>query len=407
MRNRRKRLQIMAFIAVMAVFGIAAWQLVRYQLDLGDTYEEYSSLRSDPRGARVLLASLVEIPEITAQRNYKPLTQMELPDDTTFLLLGIAPSHAYAADDAAFAALDEFIKDGGRLVVTLKPLRHKPYFGALDGVGPVGGGPGQPGLKLQQLFMEGLFKRWQLELEHDALAVDDVRDKYIPGVAASVDEGLKTEPAPWHSSRYFSSVPAGWRTILSRTGKPVLIERQFGKGTVVVATDSYFLSNEGLRRHANPELISWVIGPNHNVIFDELHLGVAENPGVATLLGRYRLYGLLFGIALVAALFIWRSVCPLVPPSANWADGTRERAASGKTAAEGFVHLLRKHVPAAKLLSECYAEWQKTAGRHRKLPDHVSSGVARLVDDDEVKRSPVMIVEAYNRICAYLDTRKH
>jgi hypothetical protein len=68
----------------------------------------------------------------------------------------------------------------------------------------------------------------------------------------------------------------------------VVVERQVGRGTIVMASDSYFLSNEALQRDRHADLLAWLVGSGTQVVFDEAHLGIVEKPGVATLMRKYR-----------------------------------------------------------------------------------------------------------------------
>jgi hypothetical protein len=169
----------------------------------------------------------------------------------------------------------------------------------------------------------------------------------------------------WHSTLVFTNLHAGWKTIYARGRNPVLIERPLGNGTLVFAADTYLVSNEALLRERHPTLLAWLIGPATRVIFDETHLGVAEEPGVATLLRKYRLHGLLAALAALAALFVWRQSVPFVPATDEHAGANH---VAGRTAAAGFVNLLRRSIPANKLLAVCVAEWEKSFPRHSRLP---------------------------------------
>jgi len=50
-----------------------------------------------------------------------------------------------------------------------------------------------------------------------------------------------------------------WRTIYSRGTNAVVIERDFGKGSVVIATDSYFVSNESMEQDRHADLLAWLM----------------------------------------------------------------------------------------------------------------------------------------------------
>ncbi|MGA2555338.1 MAG: hypothetical protein ABSG04_03605, partial [Verrucomicrobiota bacterium] len=126
-----------------------------------------------------------------------------------------------------------------------------------------------------------------------------------------------------------------WQTLYQRKGHPVIVQRAFGPGSLVLSTDSYFLSNEALRRERHAELLAWLVGPHPDVIFDETHLGVEERPGVAGLMRQYHLQGVLLALALIAALFIWRNSLPLVPPPAARPDAASGALVQAREASAG------------------------------------------------------------------------
>jgi hypothetical protein len=145
----------------------------------------------------------------------------------------------------------------------------------------------------------------------------------------------------------------------SRGNYPAIIERAFGKGTIVLCADSYLVSNEAMRRDRHPELLAKLLGSNRTVVFDETHLGVAEDPGVMTLARKYGLHGLLAGLILLAALYVWQNAVGFVPPYEVVADAP----AAGKDSAAGFVNLLRRSIPASRVLTVCVEEWKKSKPR--------------------------------------------
>src|SRR5207245_8920088 len=101
-----------------------------------------------------------------------------------------------------------------------------------------------------------------------------------------------TASVVWHTALYFDRPGASWRVIYARDNHPVLIERRFGSGSLVFSADSYFVSNEALRKERLPKLLAWLAGRNTTVLFDETNLGVMESQGIAALVRNYRLRGL-------------------------------------------------------------------------------------------------------------------
>src|ERR1700693_5289970 len=67
---------------VLYLFGV--------QFAAGDVYPEYSSLRADPSGAKLLFEALSHTPGITASRNYLPLDGFT-ETSAAVVLLGVQP----------------------------------------------------------------------------------------------------------------------------------------------------------------------------------------------------------------------------------------------------------------------------------------------------------------------------
>ena len=108
-------------------------------------------------------------------------------------------------------------------------------------------------------------------------------------VKTITDEPLAgTENLPqrisWHTAVYFDDLDDSWRVIYSAEGRPVIVERSYGNGSLVLLADTFFISNEALRSERYPELLAWTVGPNTRLIFDETHLDIRKQPGVLSLI---------------------------------------------------------------------------------------------------------------------------
>ena len=171
------------------------------------------------------------------------------------------------------------------------------------------------------------------------------------------DAGVSLEEEiSWHSALGFSLMDSQWQSIYSSGSGPVVIERAYGKGSIVLAADSYFLSNEALRKERTPKLLSWLVGGSTLVVFDEESHGVRDSPGLASLIAKYGLRGAFAGLLLLAVLFIWKNAAPFIPPFEE-ADAT---LVLGKQANEGFVNLLRRSISPQAILGVCAEEWKKS-----------------------------------------------
>ena len=166
-----------------------------------------------------------------------------------------------------------------------------------------------------------------------------------------------------HTSLCFTNLTNGWATIYQRDKKaPVVIERKFGAGSVVLVADSYPFSNEAMFKDRSASLISWMLGGGRDVIFEEAHLGIVEQPGMASLMRRYQLHGLIFSLILVAGLFVWKNAISLVPPHEE-SKGDAGLVVAGRDSASGFVNLVRRSISPAEIINVCFAEWKKSGVR--------------------------------------------
>ena len=235
----------------------------------------------------------------------------------------------------------------------------------------------------------------RLGFRFQRLAVKDDKEKRHP--ARLADTALPLEPQlSWHSATWFSDLKPAWRTLYTNDGRPVIVERSLGAGSIVLASDSYFLSNEALRRERSPRLLAWLAGPAREIIFDEEHHGIVEQSNIATLARKYRLHGLVVGALLAVALFIWQSSAPFLPPIA--ARRPDPGLVTGKSADEGFINLIRRALTPKQLLATCAAEWRKAfdpAGKSDK-----AAHVERVLATD---RNPVT---AYQTISTVLSQKK-
>jgi len=146
-------------------------------------------------------------------------------------------------------------------------------------------------------------------------------------------------------------------------------------------------------------LLAWLVGPNRLVVFDEAHLGVVEEPGVATLMRRYRLHGLIAGIVLLMGLFVWKNSFSLVPPPRR---AHAQNVVMGRDSAAGFVNLLRRSISGGEILKTCYEQWNRTTATR---PDLAASRVAQAngVIEEELARTgldrnPVAAYQKVSRI---------
>jgi hypothetical protein len=311
---------LIILLAFVFTYGLIRAFSIRFAA--GDVYPDYSSMKASPPGAKLLYDSLSHTPGLTVSRNYSPLEYSDESDAAIFLL-AVNPGVFAGAPQVFVDPVERLSNRGNRVVAAL----------SWDG-------PKNP------VIGEAIQKRW-----HIKLAYDTARKRL-----------------------YFSGAD-DWR-VLDRSGDRILaIERDFGKGAVVLFSDSRGFSNQSVVKLGHLELISTAIGPKGRVIFDEEHFGMGESGTVVGLARRYRLGGMALGFALYTALFIWRNAASFPPP----AEAIRRETLSGRTSIAGLYTLLRRHIKPAELAAVCWNEWL-TGNRRELSPERRARAEAILRD---------------------------
>ena len=336
-------IQTAAFTMLLVLFLLGLVELFQMRFQAGDIYPVYSSLRTDPLGTEAYYEALGSMPRISVARNYRPLPKLD--NDSTLFLLGVNRYAVGLMNESEIKVLEAFVSGGGRLVMTFLPAPA-----VAREVTPKDSTSEKPAQKKQ---IAALTDRWGFRLSSEKLT----GGLKAEAVSAGANRDLPASIS-WHTTLFFDGLDAAWETIYRSADRPVLIEKRYGRGTIVLATDTYFTSNEAVLRERHPDLLAWLAGPHKGIIFDETHNGIFENPGVASLFGKYRLYGLFAGFLLLAALFIWKNSVSLVPRCAH-GDTKTDNVISGRDQLSGFIGLLRRSVPPHEILSVCVKEWKK------------------------------------------------
>jgi hypothetical protein len=260
-------------------------------------------------------------------------------------VLGVDPVSWSALKPKELEQYEKLVAHGGRLVIGFLPVR-------------------EPGSTPTERAVEEM---WSIHLRY-----------------RHQDSGTDSRNIPRESALYFEAGRT-WRT------HDGFVERNFGAGTIVLAADTFALSNEGLREDRNAELVAALAGPARHIIFDENHFGVIETGSVAKLMRKYRLEGAIAILAAVAALFLWRSASSLLPPRRALADDT----IAGRDSLAGMTALLHRGVAERDLIATCIAEWSRVEGK---------SGRARQVEE-EIRGHAKDPVAAYRLACRVLSKK--
>jgi hypothetical protein len=410
----KKYFPLILLLGCAAVFAFGIVQLFQLRFEVGDVYPAYSSLRSDPLGTMALYESLGRVPGVSARRDFSASDRLPEEPRTVYLHLAALRYEWGWMPKDSFHEIERFLARGGRLVITFFPQTDSYEFRHYDEDETNSATSAQP--KDEKMTPDKHVKKKKKNEEDRGIQVDErwgfhtdfqklaqAGDVYEPARVVNKTDLPLPRALDWHSGIVFTNLDSAWRVIYTRGTNAVLIERQFGKGSVVAATDSYFVSNEAMTRDRHADLLAWLVGANWKVVFDEAHFGIVETSGVAALMRKYRLHGLAVGLILLAGLFIWKNSLSLVPPQA---DQEQQACVAGKDAASGFVNLLRRSIAPRDLLSICFAEWKKSAAFAARHPDDRAQQAESVLTAENSRppkdRHPV---ETYKKICSILGTR--
>ncbi len=401
----KKRLHLFFLISISGLFAWGVYELFSLRFHRGDIYPPYSSFRKDPLGTGVFYRSLENLDGVAVGRNFERFSRFR-PAPASALFVTGASEYVLA-----FGMLDElgpFVATGGRLVVSVYPEKRNDEKKE----------PGEAETKKENIEPDEADDADDADDadEIDCTEEEDVPPEIIPRWSVPVEKSLSETAGEeaflsdaagdrglpdslyWPSDLCFPVDSKEWKPIYVKDGRPVLMERQYGDGTIVLASDSFFLSNEGLSREANAPLLSWLVGKSERVFFDESLRGVRKRLGIAGLALKYRLHGLAAGLLVFAILLVWKLSSKLVPDSA-WLSSERSPfghaggpafAFSAEDRERGLASLLQRKIRKKDILRACVNEWKKSFGSDPLRTAHLERIIAGLAagapeDDFEIE----------------------
>jgi hypothetical protein len=346
--------QVLALVLALGLFLLALILLFHWRIERGDLFPDYSSLRADERGTRAFRDALQILPGMSAESRTAPLAALPATPDRTLFLAGIERSQWPDLPVDAIDALDAAVRAGSRLIIGFAPDRPAAAPPSKPKGKEEPAGPKKPAAAKPPLVAPGpavIRLRWGLALA-DAAAPAAAHVRRAEGAPS----GLPPTLAWTGTAAFTTEADAGWRALYSGRGGPAVLERPLGAGTIVVLGDSFPLTNEALQRDRQSPFLAWLVGPNHRVVFDETHLGVALESGPATLARRYRLGAAVATFILVALLYAWQRSAVFVPPEEEVRDIILRYHP-----AEALQALLKRSVAPEALPGAFLAEWKQTA----------------------------------------------
>ncbi len=433
-----KATRAIIFVVIVSGFMFGVLKLFLLRFEAGDVYPAYSSLRSDPLGSRAFYSSLENINDTLIERNYRSVQMLEFNENTAFFYIGTSVFDSDSVSAEWFQVFERLTNAGGRLVLSFLPVEKKPANWRMSKCAAPqtetkdsdnAHQKGAPGDK------ENLSKPHAAEKTSNAPNNDDkqleggpesftperqrncvsLKEKWglvfafaekPPDKAANVRDDLSRghlnglpQTISWHTALYFDDLDDTWRVIYTADGRPVIVEKPYGGGSLVLSADSFFLSNEALRSERHPELLAWTLGESATVVFDETHFGIFKHPGVLSLIKKYRFHWFIFTVAVLALLFIWKNSVYFVPPPKRSHAQPGGDFISDRDSIQGLISLLRRNIPARHILQACIQEWERTIQPEKRFRN---DQLAKIKSTFKMitKRSPKFIdpVTGYRRI---------
>jgi hypothetical protein len=384
------------FLLIVAVFffyGITRLLILRFQK--GDVYPPYSSFRSDPLGTKAFYESLGLLQGVETVRNVEPLQKASGLSGATLFLFGLQEFRFSAIEQESAKALDEAALAGGRIVISFIPTRALPTpppkeKERCETPQKDANKENDEEQELPTREYVDLNKRWGVEVERS--------EKGAPEASLSAPENTLPSSLVWHSTLVFEPQDDVWHTIYARAGKPVLIERSYGKGSIILASDSFFLSNEAMKSKRYPHLLSWLCGAHTKIIFDETHLGVRKSPGIATLLRKYGLAPFLISLLGLALLAVWKESARFIPA---YEEDKQAVVDPGKDVSTGLTNLLHRNISPNDILSACLEEWKRSFTHGKQNLSALLPRIQEIIAEDRAQpRKNRNSVQAYRKISA-------
>ncbi len=425
---RKPLLTFCCALALAAAFFYGVTRLFVLRFERGDVYPPYSTLRADPLGAKGIYEALDQLPGVESSRNFRALPKLKPAAPVSLVYPGV--SHRRYWEDRELRHFNSLVLDGTRAVFTFLPFERAPISEEdkrADAAERAKKAKSRAetkksrGKKLGAKNAEEEKKKPADDKKADDKKDEDEEDEetnpaisfadvakrwgfafdYLPADkekkyarrAVSAYPKAKLEPEiTWHTALCFKDLKPEWKTLYECDGKPVVIERRLGRGSIILAADSFFLSNEALRGERHPLLLARLFDGPPALVFDEEHHGIRDDPGIASLARKYRLHGVVAGIVLIALLFVWKNAVRFVPA---YADETGDGdVVAGKESAEGFVNLLRRTIKPSEILAVCAAEWRKSAIHRPAEQARVEELLAQEQARPAKQRSPIAVYQS-------------
>ncbi len=373
-----KRLPAAALIALVLMLMAAAIGISLRTAATTINYPNYSSFNNKELGLRAYYETARRL-GIPVERNYRSLMKFEGTRGTVVYANLIVGDLRYA-DPKVLELYERVAKPGTRLMFLMN-VHEENYVRTdettaenaddddaepdkathdsskqKDGKSP---GAGNPANKKQgnkpttgKERDENLSLRWGVEMK----PVDTPRN--VGPLGQIIDDQLgHVVDRRWTFAKWNGQ----WKPTAGADGQVYMLERTFGSGAVVILLGLENFTNKTLLTKVDSARIASTLSGPRPLIFDESHLGVADDDTVAGFARQHNLEWLLLGLLVLAGLYVWRSSVSFVPALPE----IRGAEIPGREAHAALTSLLSQSIKRPDLPPEIVAAWRET---FRMLP---------------------------------------
>jgi hypothetical protein len=410
--RKGRSFSLLFLVAISAIFLYGIIELLIARFEAGNVFPPYSSYRSDPLGSKAFYEGLGLLSQVKTFRNVEPLSRLSWTSGTVLFLFGM-DSHSFSAmHKETLRAIEDIAQAGGRIVITFAPTDNKPIPPSVEKTSKENEKENTGAETEKEDTETGIDKAKEEEKGPDGKAFIDLRKRWLIETTYSGNEGKKATLAaveeglpvslPWYSTLFFNLQDnTAWRTIYARANEPVVIERSYTNGSIVLISDSFLISNEAMKHSRYSGLLGWLCGDHQNIVFDETHLGISKDQGIASLIRKYGLVPFFAALIVLALLFIWRQSTSLVPPQE---EGKKVAVDADKDSLTGFTNLLRRNISPHEVLTACLGEWKRSFTHGAQNFSALLPRMEEIIDENNAlpkrKRDPVKAYRALSKLRA-------
>lgn len=381
-----------------------SWIFVRLS-HKGLTYPPYSSFSSEPKGLRAIYECYSELNNINVERSFKSFEKTIKPENCLHIGAALQAKSIDFVPKEAFESLDSTIRSGSTLLLTINP-KSRFFSFLLDNLkidstnndstkkdslnadttssDLISSNEKDETYSTDQIV--SFSKKWNFYLKKEKLETDSI--------TISVDSNYSSHIGNRYISKspfFFDVADSIWEILATRKDMPVLIRRELDKGTLILSSDTYFLTNESLAYNRNSQLLYFLAKDKNNIIFHEAHLGLIEKTGIIDLMNKYGITGLFIGIVILFLLYVWKSTNPIMVLKYSVDETNENKSTYSKFG--GLSGMIYKHTKKEHIIDTSISEWLKSKGTASLNKIEIK----KIKDIDN--KSNMEIIDKYNSIC--------